>query len=123
MAVCEKMGNIVEPTLLFSVNIVVVKVCAKLHNFCIQEWKQTGSHNEEIRQMQSDYRMYKDLGVFLGWDDNRMMDDRQELLDDAEVMATMGKHMPAGVSAARLAATRREELRDNIDNHGVRYYL
>ena len=41
--------------------------------------------------MQTDYRMCKDSGVFLGWQNDRLMDDRQEPPDDQEIMEMMGK--------------------------------
>jgi hypothetical protein len=110
-------------------NTLVVKICAKLHNFCIQGWKETGSRSDEIHAIQEDYQMYKDAGVFLGWGNDRLLDEGQDIPDDAEIMDMMGNHLPPppGVRAARLnpgrAPTRRDLLMQSIYDVGVRYNL
>jgi hypothetical protein len=106
-------------------NILVVMTCAKLHNWCIRSWKIHGSRSGEVRDIEQNYEMCKDAGIFRGWatHEARLVDDDGSLADDDDIMDMMDNVFPApaGTRASRVISQRKKDLMANIFANGFIY--
>lgn len=103
-------------------NMKIIKVCAKLHNVCILETKESGSRRDEISRMQADYSMSRDAGVFMGWEGgDRLANHQQELPNDDEVRDMMENRVRPIEPAARRVSDRKQQLMQNMHACGIRY--
>jgi hypothetical protein len=105
------------------INTKIVIVCAKLHNFCIMDWKRRGGRSEEVRNIELLYsRSFQDTGVFMGFDDDRneFIDADTEPPNDDAVMRIMRNTLHDGQPAAQ-ASDRKLKLMRNMFECGLRY--
>jgi hypothetical protein len=103
-------------------NTLIVKICAKLHNWCIMSWKEKGSRRQEVRDIRDEYGTFKDVGVFYGWEDKLLWsDDSADIPNDEDVAEMMGNlRSPSGTAASRVS-DRRTKLMENMYNCGFQY--
>ncbi len=114
-----------------ALNIRIIFVCAKLHNFCIQSWLQKNPFVEEISQIEETYLSARnESSLFMRWafhdgsiHNNVNEDDVMEEDDgpnDADVMWMMENKLP---SEARSSCSHQKkwQMTQSIYDHGIRY--
>jgi hypothetical protein len=100
-------------------NVLVVKTCAKLHNWCLRAWKMNGTRSTEVHDIETGYAMFQDEGIFCGWDNDQLLDPDNNVPDDDEIIAMMANLFPppAGTRANRVDSSRRINLVRHIFSH------
>ena len=75
-------------------NVLIVTVCAKLHNVSINYWKRKGKLAEEISAMDRNYDQQRDVGMFMGWGAaNGLFAPQEDIMEDENIAHIMGNHI------------------------------
>ena len=53
-------------------NALIIKVCSKLHNVCINYWMRNGKRADEIASIEQASKQRRDSGVFLEWPEEHL---------------------------------------------------
>lgn len=101
------------------VNTLIVIVCVKLHNVCVNHWKKKGHRAEDIMRDEASFQQQRDAGVFMGWEEQHLYDDYAENFDDEQVRQIFGNHLP-NARANPTISKRKEELVAHLYNAGIR---
>ena len=101
------------------VNCLIVKVCTKLHNVCINTWMKKGAKKEQIHLIDRRYMQKRDAGAFLGWTVSDSLSEFDITENDVQHML----HNPnqTDIPAHRVMAQRKEEIMTDLYRRGFRY--
>ena len=104
-----------------AMNVKIVTVCAKLHNYCVLEWKAKGKRAEEILAIEANVAQYVDAGIFMGWDAAHLEDPNAEQYDNEQLALLYGNHLPNGVAATRVVSQRKVQVLETLYQLGFHF--
>jgi hypothetical protein len=102
------------------INILILTVCAKLHNLSIRHWKREGKRAEEVAQCERLFQHRQDAGIFCGWAADGANGMDMGGIADEDIRLAFGNFLPNG-SATRKECKRRVDLMNNIFDKGHYY--
>jgi len=106
-----------------SLNILIAKVCSKLHNVSIRHWKKHGKNAQEIAQLEVNYSQHqRDAGVFLEWGDNVAQSGGSEEMNDQDINLMYGNSLLNEVTN-RTTSKRKADIMKKIFDAGIRYHV
>jgi hypothetical protein len=104
-------------------NMLIVKVCCKLNNFCIMAWKKKGKKAYQIAAMEAKFEqaMDSDAGLFLGWTSSSASND--DIPNDGEVLEMMANNLTSpDHPTSRVDSQRRIDIRQKIIDCGYAWH-
>jgi hypothetical protein len=104
-----------------ALNILILKVSAKLHNLSIEYWKKHGKNSEEIHRYEMDHIQQRDSGVFQGWGDADLYDLGNERSDE-DINLMYGNHLLNEITH-RTTSQRKKDITKGIFDAGIRYHV
>lgn len=100
---------------------LIVKVCAKLHNFCIMRWKKIGTRADDIARMEEDYVSYRDAEIFRAGQPQNVADEEDVEGDGVVREMMINAQLPDPNPNAAGCSERKQYLMDHIYNSGFFY--
>ena len=99
-----------------STNTLILQVCAKLHNLCINHWMKAGDRATEIQKIDNDFRLQNDARIFTNTTSGR----ERNTVDDVR-KKVLGMSNSNDTEDRPLASARRWEIAEDLYDKGIRY--
>lgn len=99
---------------LLKTNLLIIIVCAKLHNVSINRWIVAGKRAEEIEATELSFQQQRDAGVFLHSTDPSLLYNN-DIPDEV-----FGNIIPSD-PINRITSERKREITRRIFDAGIRY--
>ena len=97
-------------------NLLIIKVCSKLHNVSLNYWMQAGKRADEIESIERTFVQQRDSGLFLAWTEDRLYG--ADILD-LETYQNQIVNEPVH----RVTADRKTAITQRIYDCGIEYNL